>query len=48
MKNEKWYAVPPYRNEGWTIANEKGELVATFECKDECEKVVELFNNQNK
>lgn len=47
MKNE-WYAVPPYRNGGWTIVNENGELVATFENKEECLKVVELFNNKNK
>ena len=48
MENDKWYAVPPYRDEGWTIVNEKGELVAPFERREECEKVVELFNNQNK
>lgn len=44
----KWYAIPPYKNEGWQIMNEKGELVATFEDKNECIKSVELYNNELK
>lgn len=45
-KQYKWYALPPYKNEGWKILNEKGELVATFEDKTECENVVDLYNSQ--
>lgn len=44
---DKWYAVPPYKNEGWKVLNESGELVATFEDKEDCIKAVELFNQQN-
>ena len=48
MENKKWYPVPPYTNEGWKIYNELGELVATFEQKEECEKVCRLWNrNEN-
>lgn len=43
-KLSKWYAVPPYRGEGWKSFNEKGELVATFERQEDCEKAVELYN----
>lgn len=46
-KNMEWYAVPPYKNEGWKIFNEKGELVATFENKDECLLVVKTMNQVN-
>ncbi len=52
MGKEKWYAIPPYTTNGtpsgvnWEIHNEKGELVASFEDREECEKIVELFNNQ--
>ncbi|MFW5753509.1 MAG: hypothetical protein ACOCV9_01790 [Marinilabiliaceae bacterium] len=42
----KWYPVPPYKNEGWIIVNEDGELIATFEEKDDCIRAVEL-NNEN-
>ncbi len=40
----KWYAIPPYHREGWRILNEKGELVAVFEDRRECEHVVYLHN----
>lgn len=46
MENVKWYAVPPYKNEGWKIYNNEGELVATFELREECEMIVDLFNSQ--
>lgn len=39
-----WYAIPPYRNEGWRAFNVRGELVATFERRVDCEHVVELHN----
>jgi len=42
---QKWYAVPPYKGEGWKVLNNNGEYVATFEEGDECEKVVELYNH---
>lgn len=42
--NLKWYAIPPYNREGWRIFNEKGELVAVFEDRVECEHVVHLHN----
>ena len=32
-----WYPVPPYRNEGWAIADIRGELVARFEARQDCE-----------
>lgn len=40
----KWYAIPQYSREGWRILNEKGELVAVFEDRRECEHVVYLHN----
>ena len=43
---QEWFAVPPYKNEGWQILNSKGELVATFEEKEDCLAVVELYNNE--
>lgn len=43
---QEWYAIPPYRNEGWQILNSKGEFVATFEEKEECLAVIELYNNE--
>lgn len=43
---QEWFAVPPYKNEGWQILNNKGELVGTFEEKEECLKTVELYNNE--
>ena len=40
-----WYAVPPYgKKESWRIVNECGELVATFEDKDECIEAVNAVN----
>jgi len=39
-----WYPKPPYNNEGWQILNEQGELVATFENKEDCLKTVEAIN----
>lgn len=42
--NLKWYAIPPYNREGWRIFNEKGELVAVFEDRAECEHAVHLHN----
>ena len=44
---KKWYPVPPYKNEGWKIYNEKGELIATFEDRKDCEMVAELYNSNN-
>jgi hypothetical protein len=44
--NKKWYTVPPYKNEGWRIVNEKGELVATFEQREDCEMVTDLANQR--
>ncbi len=44
----RWYYVPPYRNEGHIVLNEKGEQVANFEDKDEAELAVELFNQHAK
>lgn len=47
MKNQaEWYAIPPYKNEGWRIFNEKGELIATFERKEDCILAVKLFNEK--
>ena len=44
----KWYPIPPYRpSESWEIHNEKGEYIATFEDRKECEKVCELWNSQS-
>lgn len=49
MKNQaEWYAIPPYKNEGWRIFNEKGELIATFETKEDCIFAVKLFNEKKK
>ena len=49
MKNQaEWYAIPPCANEGWCIFNEKGELVATFEMKEDCLFAVKLFNENKK
>jgi len=39
-----WYPIPPYRNEGWKILNSKGELVATFEAREECDAVCQRMN----
>ena len=46
QKLSKWYAVPPYnlQKESWTILNEDGELLATFERQEDCEKAVEVYN----
>ena len=47
MKNQaEWYAIPPYKNEGWRIFNEKGESLATFETKEDCLLAVKLFNEK--
>ena len=47
MKNQaEWYAISPYKNEGWRIFNEKGELIATFETKEDCILAVKLFNEK--
>ena len=47
MKNQsEWYAIPPYKNEGWRIFNEKGESLATFERKEDCILAVKLFNEK--
>ena len=49
MKNQaEWYAIPPYKNEGWRIFNEKGESLATFERKEDCLLAVKLFNEKKK
>ena len=49
MENQaEWYAIPPYTNEGWRIFNEKGELVAIFETKEDCLLAVKLFNENKK
>lgn len=51
MKNQaEWYAIPPYEvsNESWRIFNEKGELIATFETKEDCLLTVKLFNKKKK
>lgn len=42
--DERWYPVPPYRNEGWKLLDDRGELVAVFECREHCEVAAELFN----
>ncbi len=39
-----WYAVPPYKNEGWRIINECAELIAVFETKEECIEAVNAVN----
>ena len=44
---QEWFAVPPYKNEGWQILNSKGEFVAAFEAKEECLKTVERYNNEH-
>lgn len=46
QKLSRWYAVPPYnlQKESWTILNEDGELVATFERQEDCERAVEVYN----
>ncbi len=41
-----WYPVPPYRSEGWKVLNEKGELVATFETKNDCVRACEAVNKR--
>lgn len=50
MKNQsEWYAVPPYKvSENWKILNERGEIVAWFENKEDCIFAVKLFNEKNK
>ena len=51
MKNQaEWYAIPPYevRKESWKIVNENGELVGTFETKEDCIFAVKLFNEKKK
>ena len=45
-EREEWYVVPPYGNEGWHVLNERGELVATFETKEECIKAVNAVNRK--
>ena len=45
QKLSKWYAVPPYKiGENWKILNDKGEIVAWFEDREDCEKAVEVYN----
>lgn len=49
MKNNKWYAVPPYmgRHDGflqWIIADASGELIAVFESREDCEAAVMAYN----
>ena len=42
-----WFAVPPYEDfKQWIIVNDKGELVATFESKDECILAAESVNKR--
>ena len=50
MKNQsEWYAVPPYKiSENWKILNERGEIVAWFETREDCILAVKLFNEKNK
>jgi len=43
--NDRWYPVPPYKDEGWRVMNEQGELVATFESKQDCMRCVKEINN---
>ena len=47
-KKVEWYAVPPYiKGKNWKIVNQFGELVAIFELKSDCLKVVEAVNSLN-
>jgi hypothetical protein len=43
--NDKWYPVPPYSDNTWRACNEKGELIATFETKEDCIKACEAVND---
>ena len=43
-----WFPVPPYRGAGWIIVNRSGELVATFEDRDECILACNAVNEQKK
>jgi exoribonuclease II len=36
---KKWYPIPPYGDEKWQIFNQDGELVATCESRELCEKI---------
>lgn len=46
IKYNYWYPVPPYKkNENWMILNECGELIATFEEKNECIEAANAVNN---
>ena len=43
--SNRWYAVPPYnKGENWQILNESGEIVAWFEMREDCLKVVDTMN----
>jgi hypothetical protein len=44
--SKEWYPVPPYHNEGWRAFNEDGELIATFELKEDCIKACEAVNEK--
>ena len=44
--NIKWFPIPPYNaNETWKIVNERCELIATFETKEECITAAEAVNS---
>lgn len=43
--NNNWYAIPPYKKgENWTILNEQGELIATFERREDCVMTAEVMS----
>ena len=45
---KRWYAVPPYKKgENWKILNEQGEIVAWFEMREDCLKVVDTMNKSD-
>lgn len=47
-KQNVWYITPPYKGIEWTIVNENGELVATFQNKEDCIKAVQAINKMKK
>ena len=47
VTSNRWYAVPPYKKgENWKILNESGEIVAWFEMREDCLKVVDTMNEK--
>lgn len=47
VTSNRWYAVPPYKKgENWKILNEGGEIVAWFEMREDCLKVVDTMNEK--